>query len=98
MLILIIHQAMESHEKLRLDMEKSLARIPKELSKIERLSNVYIKRDELHKHADHVLVSIFTVLERIIDRLSRTWKGESPPLYPISATVNLFLSSVQIFW
>ncbi|KAL1862621.1 hypothetical protein Daus18300_008418 [Diaporthe australafricana] len=66
--------AMESHEKLRLDMEKSLARIPKELSKIERLSNVYIKRDELHKHADHVLVSIFTVLERIIDRLSRTWK------------------------
>lgn len=66
---------MENHEKLRADMEQSLARIPKELDKIRTLSNVYIQRDELHKHADDVLVSIFTVLERIIEKLSRSWKG-----------------------
>lgn len=68
---------MENHEKLRVDMEQSLARIPKELSSIERLSNVHIQRDGLHKHADDVLVSIFTVLERIIEKLSRSWKGKS---------------------
>lgn len=68
---------MEAHEKLQAEMEKSLARIPEELSKIKTLKNVYIQRDELHKHADDVLVSIFTVLERIIERMSRTWRGKS---------------------
>lgn len=67
---------MEAHEKLRDAMEQSLARIPKELSKIRRLSNIYIQRDELHRRADEVLVSIFVVLERIIEKLSRSWKGE----------------------
>ncbi|KAL2289204.1 hypothetical protein FJTKL_02232 [Diaporthe vaccinii] len=66
--------AIEAHEKLRAEMEQSLARIPKELNKIRRLSNIYIQRDELHRRADEVLVSIFVVLERIIERLSRSWK------------------------
>lgn len=66
---------MEAHEKLRNGMEQSLARIPKELSKIRRLSNVYIQRDELHRRAAEVLVSIFTVLERIIEKISRSWTG-----------------------
>ena len=71
------YQAMEAHEKLRAGMEQSLARIPKELNKIRTLSNVYIQRDALHRRADEVLVSIFTVLERIIEKLSRTWRGQS---------------------
>ncbi|KAG6355305.1 hypothetical protein INS49_003266 [Diaporthe citri] len=66
--------ALEAHENLRIEMEQSLAQIPKELKRIRRLNDVYIQRDELHKNADDVLVSIFTVLERIIEKLSRTWK------------------------
>lgn len=70
------YQALEAHENLRSEMEQCLAQIPKELKRIRTLSDVYIQRDELHKCADDVLVSIFTVLERIIEKFSRTWKGE----------------------
>lgn len=81
---------MEAHEKLRAGMDQSLVRIPKELNKIRRLSSVYIQRDELHKRADEVLVSIFAVLERIIEKLSRTWKGKwSPPIRLLAIVVKI---------
>ncbi|KAJ4387559.1 hypothetical protein N0V93_008154 [Gnomoniopsis smithogilvyi] len=69
----IILAAVESQEKLRVDMQETLAKIPAKLSKINRVSGIAIKRDELHVCADDVLIKIFVVLERIIERLSRSW-------------------------
>lgn len=43
---------------------------------MHRISGIQVKRDELHKCADAVFISIFTVLERIIERLSRNWTGK----------------------
>lgn len=89
MLISPFAQAVEGHEKLRLEMQGALADIPRNLGKISKLTNVQIKRDELHQRADEVLVATFHVLERIIDRLSRTWQGKFGKVADSMNTVTL---------
>lgn len=58
-------------------MQGALADIPRKLDKISRITHIQIQRDQLHLRADEVLVVTFIVLERLIDRLSRTWQGKS---------------------
>ncbi|KAF2096572.1 hypothetical protein NA57DRAFT_78177 [Rhizodiscina lignyota] len=64
------------HEKLRNDMQASLAEIPRRLSTVQRLTEVHVKSKGLHVHANSVFICIFIALERIIDSLSMNF-GES---------------------
>ncbi|KAJ4419496.1 hypothetical protein N0V82_004941 [Gnomoniopsis sp. IMI 355080] len=47
----LILAAIEGHEKLRVEMQGSLAEIPRKLGKITKLTNIQIKRDELHQQS-----------------------------------------------
>lgn len=59
-------------------MQGALADIPRKLGKISQLTNIHSKREDgLNERANEVLVATFHVLERIIERLSRTWQGKS---------------------
>jgi hypothetical protein len=54
-----------------------LAEIPEQLETIQRLSEIYHASIRLHSCADAIIVAIFTVLERIVDNITRTWRGKS---------------------
>ncbi|TAQ88346.1 hypothetical protein B7494_g3358 [Chlorociboria aeruginascens] len=66
----IILAAVESHESLREDIQAALASIPIKLRRIRKLSEIHVQSPELHESADGVFISIFEVLERIINKLS----------------------------
>lgn len=63
-------QAIESHENERVKIQTALSSIPRKLRDVRRLTTVHIMSPELHHRADQLFVSIFHVLERIIDKLS----------------------------
>ncbi|KAH7303070.1 hypothetical protein B0I35DRAFT_517535 [Stachybotrys elegans] len=69
----LILAAVESHETLRVEIQSTLADIPRRLDNVKRLSEVNIKSLELHHCADQLFLSIYIVLERIIDKLSMNW-------------------------
>jgi hypothetical protein len=52
-----------------------LADIPRKLQNLQRLSEVYRQSSNLHMFADEVFISIFVILERIVDRLSMRFGG-----------------------
>ncbi len=64
---------MEKHAEQREAIQKFLAEIPDNLERIQRLRDLNITSEKLHQRTDAVLVAIFVVLERIVDRLTRSW-------------------------
>jgi len=70
----------EKHENNRAEIQSILADIPRKLENIQRLSEVAIKFEELHRAANQVFLSIFVTLTAIIDKLSLDTTGKSP--YP----------------
>jgi hypothetical protein len=63
------------HEKLRKEIQTALADIPHKLDTVHRLHEVHYKSFRLQSCADTVFISIFGVLERIVDRLSMSFGG-----------------------
>ncbi|KAK1750915.1 hypothetical protein QBC47DRAFT_392885 [Echria macrotheca] len=70
----LILAAVEKHAKEREAIQKWLTTIPETLEGIERLSKLHRKSPQLHQCANNVLVAVFFVLERIVDRLTQSWK------------------------
>ncbi|KAF1961538.1 hypothetical protein CC80DRAFT_532137 [Byssothecium circinans] len=58
-------------EKLRTDIYECLAEIPLKLKAVQDLAEVYYQSAGLQMRADSVFVSIFMVLERIVNELSK---------------------------
>ncbi|KXX73453.1 hypothetical protein MMYC01_210158, partial [Madurella mycetomatis] len=71
----LILAAVEKHVELRDQIQDWLVAIPEQLERIQRLSEVHHGSYRLHSFADAVLVSIFNVLERILNKLTKTWQG-----------------------
>ncbi|KAK0392759.1 hypothetical protein NLU13_2254 [Sarocladium strictum] len=69
----LILAAVESHERSRMEIQATLADIPRKLNNIQRVSKAHRKTPELHLCADQVFLSIFVVLERIINKLSMSF-------------------------
>ncbi|OCL12018.1 hypothetical protein AOQ84DRAFT_421489 [Glonium stellatum] len=63
----------EKHEKHRQEIQTALADIPRKLKMAQRLTDVHIESEDLHSCAASVFISIFTVLEKIIVKLSQSW-------------------------
>ncbi|KAH6962420.1 hypothetical protein BKA56DRAFT_174357 [Ilyonectria sp. MPI-CAGE-AT-0026] len=70
----LILVAVESHQAQRLEMQAALADIPGKLYEVQRLSKVHRKSPELHQRADELFLSFFVVLERIIEKVSCSWR------------------------
>ncbi|KAH7309947.1 hypothetical protein BKA65DRAFT_168017 [Rhexocercosporidium sp. MPI-PUGE-AT-0058] len=66
----MILAAIMDHEQLRTDILTSLAEIPQKLDNVNRLRDAHIHSNRLKSCADSVFLSIFIVLERIVDKLS----------------------------
>lgn len=67
-----IDQAVEKHKNNRAEIQSVLADIPRKLDEIHRLAEVSIKWPSMHRCADQIFLSIFVVLERIIDKLTKS--------------------------
>jgi len=64
-------------------MHDFLAEIPEKLECIQLQAGLHLDAIRVHKQRDSVLVSIFVVLERIVNELTQTWRGTtiSPGTY-----------------
>ncbi|KAK4224088.1 hypothetical protein QBC38DRAFT_486249 [Podospora fimiseda] len=69
----IILAAVEKHNEQREAIQKFLAEIPHKLEKMHRLSDIHCDSRRLHACIDGVIVAIFVVLERIVNKLTDTW-------------------------
>jgi hypothetical protein len=72
------YQAVEKQVKQREAIQNWLAEIPEKLETIQRWSEIHHGAVRLHPYADAIMVAIFTVLERIVDKITRTWRSKSP--------------------
>ncbi|KAK3368359.1 hypothetical protein B0H63DRAFT_534533 [Podospora didyma] len=70
------NKAVEKHCEHRQAVQQFLSEIPTQLDRIKRLKEIHQISLRLHSLADSVLLSIFVVLERIVDDLTRSWKGQ----------------------
>ncbi|KAI1139708.1 hypothetical protein F5Y05DRAFT_379832 [Hypoxylon sp. FL0543] len=70
----LILAAVEKHHEQRETIQNFLAEIPEKLETIQRLSRIHYRSVRLHSCADSVMVAVFTVLERIVEKITRTWK------------------------
>ncbi|RSL39554.1 hypothetical protein CEP53_013973 [Fusarium sp. AF-6] len=70
----MIMAAVEKHAEHREAIQNFLAEIPEKLETIQRLSQIHHDFVELHSYADAVIVAVFTVLERIVDEITKTRK------------------------
>ncbi|KAK3369282.1 hypothetical protein B0T24DRAFT_580206 [Lasiosphaeria ovina] len=66
----LILAAVENHENNRAEIQSALADIPRKLETIQRSFEIRIRWPSLHRCANQILLAIFVVLERIIDKLS----------------------------
>ncbi|GAB1312063.1 hypothetical protein MFIFM68171_02273 [Madurella fahalii] len=66
----LILAAVENHEINRAEIQSALADIPRKLETIQRSFEIRIRWPSLHRCANRILLVIFVVLERIIDKLS----------------------------
>ncbi|KAL9112648.1 MAG: hypothetical protein Q9187_007750 [Circinaria calcarea] len=71
---ILILAAIEKQVKQREEIQNWLAEIPEKLETIQRLSEIHHASIRLHSCADAIIVAIFTVLERIVDKITRTWR------------------------
>lgn len=59
-----------------MEIQATLADIPRRLNNIQRISQAHRKTPELHLRADQVFLSIFVILERIVNKLSMGFVGK----------------------
>lgn len=78
-------QAVEKQVKQREAIQNWLAEIPEKLETIQRLSEIHHASIKLHVCTNDIIVAIFTVLERIVDKITRTWKSKSSVSLPEDA-------------
>ncbi|KAK0671526.1 hypothetical protein QBC41DRAFT_300461 [Cercophora samala] len=71
--VALILAAVEKQVKERENIHKFLAEIPERLDRLHRLFMTYNKSQRMHMQMNAVLVSVFVVLERIIDKITDTW-------------------------
>ena len=69
-------QAVEKHANQREAIQTFLAEIPDKLERIQRLSDIHRNSYRIHSYMDSVLVCIFNVLERIINKVTKPWKSK----------------------
>lgn len=74
----IFYQAVEKNYHKRAEIQTCLAEIPEKLETIERLSEIHYQSMKLKSCASNVMVAILTVLERIVDDITRTNHGKHP--------------------
>ncbi|RSM12542.1 hypothetical protein CEP52_002423 [Fusarium oligoseptatum] len=70
----MIMAAVEERAEHREAIQNFLAEIPEKLETIQRLSQIHLASIRLHLCADAVMVAVFTVLERIIDEITKAQK------------------------
>jgi hypothetical protein len=68
-----------------MEIQATLADIPRKLSNIQRISSAHRKTPKLHFRADQVFLSIFVILERIINKLSMGFVGRCLVLLNLSS-------------
>ncbi|KPM40078.1 hypothetical protein AK830_g6503 [Neonectria ditissima] len=98
----VILAAVESHVNMRTEIQAALASIPQKLDNVQRTSEIHIPSIKLYRAADAVFISIFVVLERIIDRLSMSFlekgfskiKGQEPD---VSEALDYLGNSISQF-
>ncbi|KAF2635659.1 hypothetical protein P280DRAFT_536075 [Massarina eburnea CBS 473.64] len=90
----VILAAVDRHAKQREEIQNFLAKIPEKIETIQRLSEIHHASIQLHSCADAVIVAIFTVLERIMDRIVKTWKRKLTKKYH-KATRNILSKLTQ---
>ncbi|EEU37124.1 uncharacterized protein NECHADRAFT_86736 [Fusarium vanettenii 77-13-4] len=70
----MIMAAVEKRAEHREAIQNFLAEIPERLETIQRLSQIHHASIRLHRRADAVMVAVFTVLERIVDKITKARK------------------------
>ncbi|KAK3331866.1 hypothetical protein B0T19DRAFT_414117 [Cercophora scortea] len=70
----LIMAAVEKHAEQREAIHNLLAEIPERLETIQRLSAIHHASLPLQSCADAVMFAIFSVLQSIVDDITRTWK------------------------
>ncbi|KAK5653013.1 hypothetical protein OQA88_9299 [Cercophora sp. LCS_1] len=70
----LIMAAVEKHAKQREEIQNWLAAIPETLDEVQRLYELHRKSQRLHECANEVLVSMFSVLERIVNKITESWR------------------------
>ncbi|RSL48350.1 hypothetical protein CEP54_012953 [Fusarium duplospermum] len=70
----MIMAAVEKRAEHREAIQNFLAEIPEQLETVQRLSQVHVASIRLHLLADAVMVAVFTVLERIVDEITKVQK------------------------
>ncbi|PGH00932.1 hypothetical protein AJ80_09094 [Polytolypa hystricis UAMH7299] len=71
-----ISNVVEKHAEQRKAIQNFLAEISEKLETIQRLSEIHHASIPLHSRADAVIVAIFTVLERIVDEITRSRRSK----------------------
>ncbi|KAJ2988901.1 hypothetical protein NUW58_g3737 [Xylaria curta] len=71
----LILASIEKHTKEREATETFLTEIQDRLGGIQRLNHIHRSSHRVHSYADAVLVSVFTVLERIMDKITKSWQA-----------------------
>lgn len=72
----VLLQAVEKRAEHREAIQNFLAEIPERLDTIQRLSQIHHTSIRLHLRADAVMVAVFTVLERIVDEITKVRKSK----------------------
>lgn len=72
----VLLQAVEKRAQHREAIQNFLAEIPERLETIQRLSQIHHASVRLHLRADAVIVTVFTVLERIVDEITKVRKSK----------------------
>jgi hypothetical protein len=64
-----------AHQKLRNEIQAALADIPQKLNNVHRLTDLHMRSWPLKTCAHSVLLAIFVVLEKIVEKLSMNVGG-----------------------
>ncbi|KAH8887910.1 hypothetical protein GQ53DRAFT_844008 [Thozetella sp. PMI_491] len=76
----IILTALERAENVRHDIYEALADIPRKLQEVQDLAKLHYWSPELHYRASSVIVAILTILERIVNELTKSMAKKSSGL------------------
>ncbi|KAI0556066.1 hypothetical protein F4679DRAFT_16624 [Xylaria curta] len=71
----LILAGLEKHTEEREATKKFLTEIQDRLGGIQRLHAIHRGSPEIHSCADAILVSVFTVLERIMEKITKDWQS-----------------------
>ncbi|TRX92694.1 hypothetical protein FHL15_006368 [Xylaria flabelliformis] len=85
----LILAGLEKHTEEREATENFLTEIQDRLSGIQRLHDIHRGSPGVHSCADAILVSVFTVLERIMEKITKDWQSSFlDPLKSVSSNVK----------